>query len=108
MKSYRVVIPDMIAAKVQEQARNIAVKGKAPLNALRWLERITTAVESLATAPRRCPLAPESAFRPYEIRSLNIDGYLILFTIDDAKNTVLILNARHGRQLPQPDQLQEQ
>jgi plasmid stabilization system protein ParE len=105
MKKYAVVIPEHVAAKLREQARYIAVDGKSPLNAARWLERVLDAADSLSTAPRRCPKAIESAFRPYDIRSLNIDGYLILFTIDEDARTVLIVNVRHGRQLPQTDEL---
>lgn len=105
MKSYTVVIPGPIEAKVLEQARYIAVEGQSPLNAGRWLDRVLLAVESLSTLPKRCPLAIESAFRPYEIRSLNIDGFLVLFTVDDEAQTVLVLNVRHSRQLPRPEEL---
>jgi plasmid stabilization system protein ParE len=105
VKSYTVLIPGPIEAKILEQARYIAVEGQSPLNAGCWLDRVLSAVESLSTLPKRCPLAIENAFRPYEIRSLNIDGFLVLFTVDEEAKTVLVLNVRHARQLPRPDEL---
>jgi hypothetical protein len=39
------------------------------------------------------------------VRAFSIDGFLLLFVIRDADQTVHILSARHGRQLPQPDDL---
>lgn len=105
MKVYAVAIPSSVEAKILEQARYIAVDGGSPLNAARWLERVLLSVESLSRLPRRCPLAMESALRPYEIRALNIDGFLVLFTVDDEARVVLILNVRHGRQLPRSGEL---
>ena len=84
-------------AAIREQARYIAIDAKSPLNATRWLERIHAAANTLATWPRRCALAEEDAHRPYEIRKLSVDGYLLLFTIEDATNTVWIIATRHAR-----------
>jgi hypothetical protein len=43
MKSYAVVIPGPIEAKILDQARYIAVEGQSPLNAARWLDRVLSA-----------------------------------------------------------------
>jgi plasmid stabilization system protein ParE len=70
--------------------------------ALRWYESLRQENESLATMPRRCPLAPENAVSPFEVRHFlygrrpNI--YRVLFTIE--QDTVYILHIRHGRRLP--------
>ena len=37
---------------------------------LRWFGRMRTAIDSLANMPGRCPLAPESAEFPFEVRQL--------------------------------------
>mgnify|MGYP002623682436 CR=1 FL=1 len=97
---YSVRITPLAEAAIREQARYIAVEQKAPLNAARWLERIHAAADTLGTWPRRCALAEEDAHRPYEIRKLSVDGYLLLFTIDQATHTVWIIATRHGRQQP--------
>lgn len=57
------------------------------------------AIASLATSPSRCPLAPENADSPFEVRHLLYGRrphvYRILFTIGG--NTVTVLHIRHGR-----------
>jgi plasmid stabilization system protein ParE len=105
--TYQVLITDRALAKLREQVHYIGVECQAPQNAERWLARVLEAADSLADMPRRCPKAIESALRPYEIRSLNIDGYLLLFTIDDAERLVVVIGARHGRQMPQAEELPE-
>jgi len=104
---YRVLITDEALARIREQARYIAVESQAPQNARRWLDRVLAAADTLERMPRHCRRAPEEALRPFVIRALNIDGYLLLFTIDDESRTVLVLTARHGRQRPRPKDLPE-
>jgi len=103
--NYRVIITDQALARIDEQTRYIAVEGQAPLNAARWLSRVLAAAETLETMPRSCPKAPEDGHHSFEVRALNIDGFLLLFTVNDDDRTVRVLNARHARQLPRPDEL---
>lgn len=98
--TYRVDLTEEAWSKIRDQARYIAEEAQAPLNAGRWLSRILEAAETLERWPKRCPVAVESAFFPFEVRSLNIDGYLLLFVVDDDAGEVRVLNARHGRQRP--------
>jgi toxin ParE1/3/4 len=60
------------------------------------------AIASLADSPRRCPLAPEIAVFPVEVRHLLYGRkphvYRVLFTLDGA--TVSVLHIRHGRRRP--------
>lgn len=103
--SYRVVITEQALARIDQQVAFIAVDAEAPLNAARWLARVLAAAEMLESMPRRCPYAPEHGHHPFEIRALNIDGFLLLFAINDADRTALALDARHARQLPRPDEI---
>lgn len=103
--TYTVRITPDAEASIGAQARYIAIDEQAPLNAARWLERIYAAADSLDEWPRRCAVAEEDRFRPYEIRKLGIDGYLLLFTIVDETNTVWGIATRHGRQQPRLDDL---
>jgi plasmid stabilization system protein ParE len=69
---------------------------------IRWFLALQNAIASLAEFPERCPLAPESAVFPFEVRQL-LYGHLphvyrILFTIEG--NTVYVLHIRHGRRQP--------
>lgn len=97
---YRVDLTDEAWSKIRAQARYIAEEAQAPLNAARWLVRVLEAADTLEEHPKRCTRAIEDAFFPVEIRMLNVDGFLLLFTVDDDACVVRVLNARHGRQLP--------
>lgn len=54
-----------------------------PLNAGWWLARVQDAGDTLEQSPRRCPLALEDTSFTFELRVLNIDGFILLFTVDD-------------------------
>jgi hypothetical protein len=69
---------------------------------VRWFLALREAVESLSMFPARCPVAPENASFPFEVRHLLYGRkphlYRILFTIEG--ETVYVLHLRHGRRLP--------
>ncbi len=69
---------------------------------IRWFLALEDAIASLAIAPARCPLAPENADSPFEVRHLLYGHpphlYRILFTIEN--DTVYVLHIRHGRRQP--------
>lgn len=54
---------------------------------MRWFADLHDAIASLAELPARCPLAPENAAFPFEVRHLLYGQkphvYRILFTIED-------------------------
>lgn len=66
---------------------------------LRWFRKLKEAVASLSELPRRCPIAPENAEFPFEVRQLlygrKPHQYRVLFTTDG--ETVVVLHIRHGR-----------
>lgn len=43
---------------------------KAPLHGQEWFNSLVTAINSLRTNPRRCPLAPENSYFEEEILQL--------------------------------------
>jgi plasmid stabilization system protein ParE len=69
---------------------------------LRWLHGLREAIASLSQLPQRCPLAPENADFPFEVRQLLYGRkphvYRILFTIEGGK--VVVLHIRHARRQP--------
>lgn len=73
---------------------------------IRWFLALEDEVASLATFPERCPLAPESARFPFEVRHLLYGRkphiYRILYTIEG--ETVRVLHIRHARRRPIPKQ----
>src|ERR1700689_895142 len=69
---------------------------------IRCFEALEDAIASLAEFPKRCPLAPESAVFPFEVRHLLYGRaphiYRILFTVEE--DIVFVLHIRHGRRQP--------
>jgi plasmid stabilization system protein ParE len=69
---------------------------------VRWFRVLQDAIASLGEFPERCPLAPETAVFPFQVRHLLYGNpphvYRILFTIEN--KTVYVLHIRHGRRQP--------
>lgn len=106
--SYRVEVTDQAYVAIRQYTRYIAVECESPLNAARWLEKVWDAVDSLERWPRRCPLAPEDQFRPYEIRMRIVGDHLLLFTVDNDAKAVWVIGFRHGHRLPRSGELPDQ
>ena len=104
---YTVEITDVAFEAIREQARYIAIKGNAPLNAQRWLEQVWDVIDGLEQMPQRHNLATESSFKTYEVRRVLLGSYLILFTIDESTGKVWVVGFRHGYRLPRPNDLPE-
>jgi len=102
---YRVTLQNGAILAIEKHARYIAEQQQAPLGALRWLEKILLAVDTLEHFPHRCPRAPENDSREYVIRMLVIQSCLILYHVDDEAKVVHIIGFRHGRQRPLSDEL---
>lgn len=75
----------------------IAEHQEQPGNALRWLDGLQDAFESLSTHPGRCRVAPESRFLDYEVRQRLYHQHRILFVIQ--QRAVFVLHIRHGNRL---------
>jgi hypothetical protein len=102
---YSVEISDAAFEAIGAQARYIAIDCKAPLNAQFWLERVWDVIDGLEQMPGRHALAPEDAYKPYEVRRALVGNYSILFTIDEGAGKVWIIGLRHGSRLPRPEEL---
>ena len=96
MIEYALVIEDKAYADMDEAVAFIAARN--PEAAARWLAGVEQAIQSLATLPDRCPLAPENESFEEEIRELfyrKVPGrYRILFTLRGAE--VHVLRVLHG------------
>ena len=62
--------------------------------AIAWIDGLLETIESLDAFPLRCPLAPESADHPEEIRQIFYASYRILFSVRKMK--VFVLHVRHS------------
>jgi plasmid stabilization system protein ParE len=96
--TYRIVLQPEAYEGMEGAYRYI--ERDSPERAHAWAIGLMAAINSLATFPARCPLAPENEFFPQEIRQLLYGKgrgmYRVLFTIKG--NTVSILHIRHSAQ----------
>lgn len=95
--TYRVVIEPTAERGIREAVRWIA-RNASPAVAARWYNGLVKRARTLATFPRRCPVAAESDKFPEEIRELlygkRQHRHRILFTIRE--DTVHVLYVHHG------------
>ena len=103
--SYAIGVTIAAREAIRAQARYIAVESKSPKAAARWLRQVWDVIDGLAELPARYTLAPESAFKTYEVRRALAGKYLVLFTINEEDRKVWVLGVRHGHRLPRPDDL---
>ena len=70
----------------------------APETAARWLDRFESSLQTLATNPERCDLAPEDDLVDQTIRQFffgkRAGRYRVLFSIEN--DQVLVLHIRRG------------
>jgi plasmid stabilization system protein ParE len=103
--SFDIRAPGYVRRRIQQAFNYIAFEQQAPRNAERWLENLWDNIESLRISPHRCGLAEEDHARPYQVRKLIYGEYLVVFVVDEAQQTVILVDFRHGRQQPRPGQL---
>ena len=101
--NYNVEVTDTAQRDAYEAYTRIAAESL--LNALRWFELLSEAMQTLDTFPQRCSVASESELTEEEVRHLLFGNYRILFVIRE--RTVYILHVRHGaRQTMSPDEIE--
>jgi plasmid stabilization system protein ParE len=94
--TYRVAV----TRRAKEDLRHyfLLASEHAPQTALDWLARFESTLESLASNPERCSLAPENNLVEDEIRQLFVGKmnrrFRALFTIRE--DEVLVLHVRRG------------
>jgi plasmid stabilization system protein ParE len=95
---YRVVIES--SAQSDIDAAYDWIKGRAPLAAIKWFNRVDDAIRSLARNPHKCVAAPESVEFEQNIRQLvhgrRAGRYRVLFVVE--ADAVHVLHVRHGAQ----------
>lgn len=97
--TYRVDVSSTAKAEADAAFLNFS-QYASPERAQEWYQQLITAIASLNTMPRRCPIARENALFSQEIRQLlygkGKHTYRILFTVLDEQPTptVRVLHIR--------------
>ena len=106
MTAFRVQITNTALAAIEEQARHISEQEEDSVYATRWLQTIWDAVDSLEHSSKRSARSQESAYVEYEVRQLVVGKHLLLFTIDDLENEVVVVGIRHSHRTAHVSDLQ--
>src|ERR1017187_924238 len=68
--------------------------------AARWYNELELAVDSLASFPHRCPLAPEARRAKRKLRNLlygkKPQVYRVIYEVDERRQAVFVLTIRHS------------
>lgn len=101
-KHYKILIPNSVKISLNQQINYIAFEQAQPITALKWLDGIIEAIQSLSTFPERCSIAPEDSYfrKSHETTIRHFiykKSFRIIFTI--RKNEVRILNVKHGARI---------
>lgn len=97
--AYRFVLPVSVKNRLYDHALYIAED--SPSRALSWLDEVTDRMRSLVELPLAHPVAEEETERlGYEVRKLNLGSYLAIYRVDEANRSVVMVDFRHGAQLP--------
>jgi plasmid stabilization system protein ParE len=70
---------------------------QSPRNAGKWVRGLYKNIDRLEAFPRRFGEAREQAHFQEEIRQVVFKPHRIIYTIDDATKTVLVVSVRHGK-----------
>ena len=89
---YRVIIEPPAAEEIESAFLFIAEHGSLA-RAQQWFNTLEEKLRTLASMPRRCPLAPEDEHFTEEIRQLLVSPYRAIFTIK--AKSVHVLHVRH-------------
>ncbi|MFW6192522.1 MAG: type II toxin-antitoxin system RelE/ParE family toxin [Gemmatimonadota bacterium] len=94
MTTYDVLVETRARDDLADRYRHL-LRTASPSAADAWLDEMADAMNSLASLPDRCPLAPEDDAFPGTIRQLLRARHRILFTVSEETATVHVLHIRH-------------
>lgn len=98
--TFRVIVQPRAEQDIQAAAGWILDQSQSPAVALRWVQGIRAAMDTLKESPLRCPVAADSDAYGEEVRVLlygeRRGQYRVLFTVRG--DTVHVLTVRHSAQ----------
>lgn len=98
MKKFRVLVTSQASEEIRQTLRFISAHSKEQGG--RWGRGVAAAIRSLSSMPERCPLARETQLGAEpELRQLMFLTHRIVYRIDLASRTVIVLHVRHGSRL---------
>ena len=97
--TWRVEIPPPVENAIFDAALYIA--DDSVDGALAWVEQVHTAIDELGEAPQAATIDRQVSGRAgHTARRRAIGNYLVYYSVDEAKRTVVVEHFRHGARKP--------
>lgn len=101
--TYAFILPSNVEARIFEYALFIAED--SPDHAIAWVDDISDRMKRLVKMPEAHPVSEEeSEALGYEVRKLVLGYYLAFYRVDDKLRQVQMVDFRHARMQPEPNQ----
>jgi toxin ParE1/3/4 len=97
MDRYSVTLALVAKKDIRDLLRYISNKLSSPQSAIKLLDKIDRALESLAENPARLPLVRDERLAALGFRWLNVTNYLIFFVIDERAGRVDVARVLYAR-----------
>ena len=94
---YTIRVTDQAQEQLREIAHYIAYELQAPETALRMLETLETAMNTLSLFPSRIALTEEEPWRSRGVRRMPVKNYLVYFWVDEEAKKVQVFGIIYGR-----------
>ena len=97
MAEYSVEGSEPAENDLRDIVRYISSQLDAPMTALKMMDIIEAAVNSLEDMPQRCPLVADKRLAAMGYRKLIVKNYFVFFTVDEQNKVVDIERILHTR-----------
>jgi len=97
MAEYKVEGSESAEKDLRDIVRYISSQFDAPMTALKMMDIIEEAVNSLEDMPQRCPLVADERLAALGYRKLIVKNYFVFFTVDEQNKVVDIERILHAR-----------
>ena len=97
MAGYSIDISEPAENDLRDIVRYISAQFNAPMTALKMMDLIVAAINSLENMPRRCPLVSDERLAGMGYRKLIIKNHIVFFTIDESSKVVDVERILHAR-----------
>ncbi len=94
---YKIVITEKASTDLDQIITYIKDVLLNPEAALRWLQRISQAIDGLESLPERYALADDPVLEANAIRWFSVGNYLVFYTVSDNDALVFILRVLYRR-----------
>lgn len=97
MSDYSIMFTDYARKNLEEIFGYISGNLKAPETALKLIDELEEAVESLSRMPHRCPERKVGAYADKGYRQLFVKNFTVIFRVDESARNVIIITVRYSK-----------